>query len=49
MIFEVGILKLPRMGMGRGEDGGVDGFEGAGRGININASASRLDSTAGCR
>jgi len=41
VIFEAGFFKLLRMGMDSGEDGGVDGFEGADGGTNDGASASR--------
>ena len=47
MIFEAGIFKFVRTGIGGGEDVGVDGFESTGVGVNINASTSRLDSAAG--
>ena len=47
MIFEAGIFKFVRTGIGGGENVGVDEFESADGGVNINASASRLDSAAG--
>ena len=47
MIFEAGDFKFARTGTGGGEYVGVDRFESADGGVNINASASRLDSAAG--
>ena len=47
IIFEAGIVEFPRTKMGGGEDGGVDGFEGAGGGMKGNASAYKSDLAAG--
>jgi len=47
IIFGAGIVEFPRTEMGGGEDGGVDGFEGADGGMKGNASASKSDSVAG--
>jgi len=41
IIFEAGILKLPRLEIGAAEDGRVDGFDDAGGGTNNEESASR--------